>query len=145
MTPLEARQPQNYGTAYFNLHRDIETKKKTVKFKIGDTVRISKYKRKTCDKGYTPNWTEEVFMIDKIQLTNPVTYKIRDLKGEPIEGSFYTEELQKTDHNIYRIEKIIRKTKNKALVKWKGYPDEFNSWVELKDLEDLEKCKKFII
>ena len=46
---------------------------------------------------------------------------------------FYREELQKTDQTIFRIEGVIRKTKDKALVKWKGYPDEFNSWVSLKD------------
>ena len=56
--------------------------------KIGDRVRISKYKRKTFDKGYTPNWTEEVFIVDEIQWTNPITYKIKDLNGELIKGTF---------------------------------------------------------
>ena len=56
-------------------------------FAIGDRVRISKYKRKTFDKGYTPNWTEEVFTIDKIQMTHPITYKIRDENGEGIKGT----------------------------------------------------------
>ena len=106
-------------------------------FKTGDTVRISKYKRKTFDKGYTPNWTEEVFIIDEIRPTHPITYKIKDLNGEEIKGTFYREELQKTDQTIFRIERVIRKTKDKALVKWKGYPDEFNSWVSLKDLKNL--------
>ena len=59
------------------------------KFKIGDKVRISKYKRKTLDKSYTPNWTEEIFTVDKIQYTNPITYKIKDLNDEDIQGSFY--------------------------------------------------------
>ena len=106
-------------------------------FAIGDRVRISKYKRKNFDKGYTPNWTEEVFTIDKIQMTHPITYKIRDGNGEAIQGTFYREELQKTDQKIYRIEKIIRKRGDKALVKWKGYPEEFNSWIALKDLENI--------
>ena len=84
-------------------------------------------------------------MIDEIQWTNPITYKIRDLNGELIKGTFYREELQKTDQEIYRIEKVIRKTKDKALVQGKGYPDEFNSWVSLKDLTDLENLfLKFI-
>ena len=43
------------------------------KFKVGDKVRISKYKRKTFDKGYTPNWTEEIFLVKKIQSTNTIT------------------------------------------------------------------------
>ena len=70
-------------------------------------------------------------------MTHPITYKIRDQNGEEIKGTFYREELQKTEQNIYRIEKIIRKRGDKTLVKWKGYPDEFNSWIPLKDLENI--------
>ena len=116
MTPKEARKPENYGKAYLHLYGNLDVRGKPA-FTIGDRVRISKYKRKTFDKGYTPNWTEEVFTIDKIQMTHPITYKIRDGNGEAIQGTFYREELQKTDQNIYRIEKIIRKRGDKALVK----------------------------
>ena len=140
MTTFQARKPENYGKVYFNLYGDLaKQNKKNDKpaFVIGDRVRISKYKRVTFDKGYTPNWTEEVFIIDEIRFTNPITYKIKDLNGEAIKGTFYREELQKTDQEVYRIEKIIRKSKDKALVKWKGYPDEFNSWVPLKDLKKI--------
>ena len=77
-------------------------------------------------------------MISEIRPTNPITYKIKDLNDEEIGGTFYGEELQKTDQTVFRIEKVIRKTKNKALVKWKGYPHEFNSWVSLKDLKNLK-------
>ena len=51
------------------------------KFKVGDKVRISKYKRKIFDKGFTPNWTEEIFVIDEILNTNPLTYRLVDLLG----------------------------------------------------------------
>ena len=140
MTPKQARKPENYGKVYWNLYGGTayaESNNQKPAFGIGDTVRISKYKRKTFDKGYTPNWTEEVFVISEIRPTNPITYKIKDLNGEEIVGTFYREELQKTDQTVYRIEKVIRKTKEKALVKWKGYPDEFNSWVSLKNLKNL--------
>ena len=138
MTPLPARQPQNYGVAYFNLYRGLHPTcvRDIMSLKIGDRARISKYKRKTFDKD-TPKWTEEVFIVDEIQRTNPITYKIRDQNGDPIKGTFHREELQKTDQTVYRVEKVIRKTKDKTLVKWKGYPDEFNSLVSLKDLKDL--------
>ena len=136
MTPNAARTPENYGKVYWNLYGDLRVERSdNPAFKIGDTVKISKYKRKTFDKGFTPNWTEEVFLIDEIRPTDPITYKIKDLNGEEIEGTFYREELQKTDQTIFRIEKVIRKIKDKALVKWKGYPGEFNSWVSLKDLK----------
>ena len=137
MTPNAARKPENYSKVYFNLYGGMSDLDKTVKFKIGDTVRISKCKRKTFDKEYTPNWIEEVFNIDEIRSTDPITYKIRDLNGEEIKGTFYKEELQKADQTIFRIGKVIRKTKDKALVKWQGYPDELNSWVSLKDLKNL--------
>ena len=138
MTPNQARKPENYGKVYWNLYGDLRVERPAEKaFKVGDTVRISKYKRKTFDKGYTPNWTEEVFIISEIRPTDPITYKIKDLNGEEIGGTFYREELQKTDQTIYRIEKVIRKTKDKALVKWKGYPDQFNGWVSLKNLKNL--------
>ena len=64
------------------------------KFRIGDQVRIAKSKRHF-EKGYTPNWTEEVFVIDQVLPTEPVTYKIRDLADEPIVGSFYEQQMQK--------------------------------------------------
>ena len=76
------------------------------KFQIGDPVRISKSKH-VFEKGYTPNWTTEIFKIRKIQLTNPVTYLLEDYQGQPIEGGFYEEELFKSKYsNIFLVEKI---------------------------------------
>ena len=78
------------------------------KFKVGDHVRISKYKN-IFAKGYTPNWSEEVFVITKIRNTVPCTYVIDDLNGEEITGTFYGQELQKIDQQEFRIEKVIKK------------------------------------
>jgi hypothetical protein len=72
-----------------------------------------------------------------MQGTSPVTYIINDYYGEEIQGTFYEQELQKTDQEIFRIEKIIKKGKTKSLVKWKGYPVTFNSWVNNKELNKL--------
>ena len=139
MTPTEASEKKNEGTVYFNLYGDMETSKEKPKFKIGDKVRISKYKRNVFDKGYTPNWTEEVFTVDKIQYTYPITYRIKDLRGEDIQGSLYEPELLKAKQDIFRIDKVIRRDykKKQALVKWKGYGDEFNSWIPMRDLNTL--------
>ena len=62
---------------------------------VGDRVRIYRYKR-TFEKGYKPNWTKEIFVVDEVNKTIPITYKIKDLEGEPILGSFYKKELSKT-------------------------------------------------
>ena len=139
LTPVEASKKKNQGTVYFNLYGDIEALKQKPKFKIGDEVRISKYKRKVFDKGYTPNWTEEVFTVDKIQYTNPITYKLKDLRGEDIQGSFYEPELLKAKQEVFQIDKVIRRDhkKKQALVSWRGYSDDFNTWIPLKDLKNI--------
>ena len=85
---------------------------KEPKFKVGDHVRISKYKN-IFAKGYTQNWSEEVFVVSKIKDTIPWIYVISDLNGEPITGSFYEKELQKTSQEKFRIEKIIKRKGDK--------------------------------
>ena len=78
-------------------------------------------------KGYTPNWSEEVFVIKKVKSTLPGTYVINDLNGEKIVGTLYEKELPKTNQKEFRIEKVIKKKGNKFYVKWKGYDNPFNS------------------
>ena len=139
MTPAEASLKINESTVRYNLYNDLKSKNPKPKFKVGDKVRISQYKRKTFDKGYTPNWTEEIFIISKVMKTHPITYRIKDLNNENIKGSFYEPELLKTNQKTFRIDKIIRRDKKKkqALVSWKGYSDKFNSWIPMKDLLSL--------
>ena len=108
-----------------------ETNRKDPKFKIGDNVRISKYKN-IFAKQYTPNWSEEVFVVNKVQNTVPWNYFINDLNGEKIKSSFYEKELQKTDQKKFRIEKVIKKKGNKLHVKWKGYDNSCNNWIDKK-------------
>lgn len=104
------------------------------KFKIGDKVRMSKYKH-IFAKGYTPNWTTEIFQIRKIQKTNPITYLLSDLNGIDINGSVYTEELQLSKYpNIYLIEKIVSRKGNQIFVKWLGHPNTENSWINKGDM-----------
>ncbi|KAL9954950.1 hypothetical protein ACROYT_G042541 [Oculina patagonica] len=139
MSPTEASKKKNEGIVYFNLYGDMEQVSSKPKFKVGDKVRISKYKRIVFDKGYTPNWSEEIFKINKIQYTNPITYKLKDLRDEEIQGSFYEPELLKAKQDVFRIDKVIRRDykKKQALVKWKGYSDDFNSWIPFKDLQQI--------
>ena len=119
------------GDAYaeYNENRN----KKDPKFKVDVHVRISKYKN-IFAKGYTPNWSEEVFVISKTKNTVPWTYVINDLNGEEITGSFYEKELQKTNQKEFRIEKVLKRKSDELHVKWKGYDNRFNSWIDKKDL-----------
>ena len=111
-----------------------ESNEKDAKLKVADHIRISKYKN-IFAKGYAPNWIEEIFVIKKRTVT--WTYVISDLNGEEIIGSFYEEELQKTNQKELRIEKILKTKGNKLYVKWKGYNNSFNSWIDKKDLIKL--------
>ena len=110
-----------------------DSNKKDPKFKVGDRVRISKYKN-IFAKGYTPNWSEEIFVVKKVKNTVPQTYVISDLNGEEIVGSFYDKDLQKTNQQEFRIEKALKKKGDKLYVKWKGYDNSFNSWINKKDI-----------
>ena len=120
MTPVEASKKENESAVYFNLYGDMKQLSSKPKFKVGNKVRINKYKRKVLDKGYASNWTEEIFLVDKIHTTNPITCRLRDFNNEEIQGSFYEPELLKATQDIFRIDKVIRRDykKKQALVKW---------------------------
>jgi hypothetical protein len=116
-----------------------ELKKKDLKpkFRVKDKVRINKTKH-TFDKGYLPNWTQEIFEITHVNKTLPITYKLKDLNNEQIMGTFYGEELQLIkDNEIYEIESVLDKRtrrEGKRFVKeikvnWKGYPKKFQSLI----------------
>ena len=103
------------------------------KFKIGDRVKISKYKNNFA-KGYVPNWSEDVFIVNEIKNTVPLTYTISNLNGVKVIGTFYEKELQTTNQKEFRIEKILKRKGDKLYVKWKGYDNSFNSWINKKDI-----------
>ena len=86
---------------YIYINTDKETNDKDPKFKVGDRVRISKYKN-IFAKGYTPNWSEEIFVIKKVKNTVPWTYVINDLNGEKIMATFYEKELQKANQEEFK-------------------------------------------
>lgn len=78
------------------------------KFKVGDSVRISKSKH-VFEKGYTPNWTTEIFIVKSILKTEPVTYQLQDINNQVVKGCFYEQELQKTLYpDTYLVEKILK-------------------------------------
>lgn len=114
-----------------NYIKNSQSKKfmKYPKFRNGDCVRISKYKG-CFEKGFTPNWSTEIFKITKVQDTNPKTYLLEDIRKQPILGAFYAQELQKTKYpDIYLVEKILKRKGNTVYVKWLGLPNSENSWI----------------
>ena len=114
------------------INTDKKTNDKDPKFKVGDRVIMSIYKNISA-KGYIRNWSEKVFVIKKVKNTVPWTDVINDLNGEEITGTFYEKELQKTNEEEVSIEKVIKGKGDKMYVKWKGYDNSFNSWIDKKD------------
>ena len=115
------------------LHSKKEVNNKDPKFKVGDHVRIYKYEN-IFAKGYTPNSSEEVFVVSTIKNAVPWTYVINDPIGKEIVETFYDKELQKTNQKEFRIEKVTKRKGDKLAVKWKGHANRFNSWIDKKDL-----------
>ena len=104
------------------------------KFKVNDPVRVSRFKT-IFAKGYTPNWSTEIFRITKVQRTNPVTYLLENTRGIPIAGGFYEYELAKTAHpDVYLVEKVLDRRGNQAYVKWLGFDNSHNSWIRESDI-----------
>src|SRR5437870_4971478 len=141
MTPEEASLEKNEENTIRNtLSKTRNILKRKPKFEAGDKVRISRIKG-IFEKGYLPNWSEQVYIIDEVLKTTPVTYRIKDSLNEIITGSFYEQELQKTNQEVYRVEKVLRKKKidgvEHALVKWSGYSDKFNEWIPITDTKKL--------
>ena len=130
-TTIKTKPVDVKDNTYINTSKEINNK--DPKFKVSDHVRISKYKN-IFAKRYMPNWSEEVFIIKKIKIAIPWTYVINDLNGEEIIGAFYEKELQKTNQEEFRIEKVIRRKGDKLYVKWKGYDNSFNSWIDKANL-----------
>lgn len=100
------------------------------KFKVNDYVRISKV-RGVFDKKYLPNWSTEIFQVTKVQLTNPTTYLLKDENNRNVLGAFYQEQLSKVKYpDVFLVEKVLKRRGNKVFVKWIGFSDKHNSWID---------------
>ena len=88
---------------------------------------------------FHPNYTDRLFIVASIVKGDPgIMYKLKSVEtGELIDGTFYGEELQLVKESLYRIEKIIQRRGNRVLVKWLGYPNEFNSWIQRSELQEV--------
>jgi hypothetical protein len=142
MTPTQASDPENEADVFSRLNESPEiTKAKKPKFSVGDHVRITRLKQ-TFEKGYHANFSYEVFTIAKILNTHPVTYKLADYVDDIIDGSFYEQELLKTNvPTYYEVENVVktRKVGNKTqyLVHFYGWPKKFDEWVDKSQISNI--------
>ena len=132
MTTSDARNPAKYQHIHNALYAKVNTQKATSpKFLVGDKVRITR-KKCTFEKGFTSNWTEDVFTISISH--QRILLRIR--WENPVQGTFYEQELQFSVQEMFRIELVFKRKKDQVFVKWKGYSNAFNSWIPLTDLEE---------
>ncbi len=136
MSPSDVNEKNEKKIWHKMYDNPIDSKSISFKFKVGDLVRISKAKS-IFQKGYTANWSREIFKIKKCLPRIPPVYIISDdhpTNPEIIDGIFYEEQLQKIlkDNDIYYVEQVVsernKKGKKEVLIKWLGYPDKFNTW-----------------
>ena len=140
-SPTDARKPEFHERVFHRLYyKKVKATNKGPIFKVGDKVRITKY-RTIFSKGYTPNWTDEIFIITEVKTTLPPTYVLKDDKEEPVKGTFYEPELQKVKEERFRIERVLKwRTRNgirEGRVKWVGYPSSSNSWEPKSNMKDV--------
>jgi hypothetical protein len=132
MTPTDAAQ----GKLMYNPELPSTAFQKP-KFSVGTQVRISRIKG-IFEKGYQPNWSEALYTIHEVKQTSPITYILKDMNGDIVTGGFYTEELQKSKQDVFRIEKVLRKKKidgvEHGLVKWLGYNKKYNEWKPMSEI-----------
>jgi hypothetical protein len=159
MTPNDAKSSRRKSVeALSNLYKpriaqlrklmrdDHEPREDWKRLRVGDTVRISMYRHNFRHKGYEQGWTDEYFTIAKIEPRSPTVYRLADLQGKPITGTFYRHELQRVVKDagaVHRIERVLRRRYNKtrrrweALVRWQGWGPEHDSWVAARSVRDL--------
>ena len=143
MTPKDVTW-ENEEAVWKRLYeKRLKAKPPQAKFKVGDRVRLNRIHR-TFENGYLPGWTEEVFVVHRVVPGAVPTYKIREWDDTPVKGTFYNADLQKvhvSDEALFRIEKVLKRQKGQVLVKWKGWPDKYNSWIASQDVTPLQKKK----
>ena len=131
--PPEKANVSNADDVWNRLYEKRLSPKKTRKarLRVGDRVRLNK-RHRPFKKGYLPGWTEEVFKISKVRRSTVPTYNVTEWDGTPVKGTFYEEDLQRvwvSDESLFRVEKVLRRKTDAVLVRWKGWPAKYDSWI----------------
>ena len=125
----ESNSEQVWNRLYQARYQPKRKPKPTLR--VGDKVRLQK-KHRPFKKGYLPGWTEEVFSVSKVKKGPLPLYKVVEWDGTPIKGTFYEQDLQKVqldDQSLFRVEKVLKRKKGQVLVRWKGWPSKYDSWI----------------
>ena len=123
---------KNEAEVWQRLYGQVTKTRRRGRLKAGDKVRLSK-RVKTFKKGYLPQWTEEVFRIQRVIQGPVLMYKVEEFGGTPVKGTFYAEDLQKVtvdDDMLWRVEKVLKRRRGQMLVRWKGWPAKYDSWIK---------------
>ena len=133
MKPIDVTNNSLLRTKYADVNAKGEDTRK-LRAKLGDIVRISRQKG-VFEKGFTSNWSPELFRVVNVRETVPRTYYLQDMDGKNIRGGFYAEEILPTHYpDTYLIEKVLKRKNGLLYVKWLGFPPRFNSWVKVMDI-----------
>ena len=133
MAPADVKK-KDEDKIWQRLYGDVPPRIPNLDMAPGQKVRLSKMKT-TFEKGYLPNWTEQHFRVEGTSVPKRRIYKLQNIRGEPINGTYYQEEIQSIGENEHQIEKILKRRNNpedgtaEVFVKWKGWPDQFNTWI----------------
>lgn len=135
----EQNSPQVFKRIYgFDTVRDYLKQKQVQKYEVGDHVRIQ-YDKSVFDRGYEIQWSDSVYQIVSINNRGRPMYTLKNYGGKILNKRMYAEEIQKVTPEKFRVEKVIRykkvNGKRLALVKWVGYEQEHNSWIEASEIE----------
>ena len=128
----ESNSEQVWNRLYQARYQPKRPPKPTLR--VGDKVRLQK-KHRPFKKGYLPGWTEEVFSVSKVKKGPLPLYKVVEWDGTPIKGTFYEQDLQKVqldNQSLFRVEKVMKRKKGQVLVRWKGWPSKYDSWIPSK-------------
>ena len=131
MTPQQVTEktvPEVWARLY---GKRLKQKTPPPKCQVGDRVRLNK-KHRPFQKGYLPGWTEEVFVVTHVRRHPIVTYRLSEWDGTPIKGTFYEPDVQKvqvSDDSLFRVEKVLKRKGRNVLVRWKGWPPKYDSWI----------------
>lgn len=141
MTPQEARNPEIEKELFVRQYGAPEPMSTKPKYKVGDWVRVAR-KKNVFEKGFDARFSYQPYKIRQVNVGEPVTYYLKERNGEKVLGAWYEQELQKTEvPDTGFVQQVVKKKGNKSLVRWRGIPPSYDTWIPTAELESLQAKK----